>query len=367
MLHNRILSFLHALRRQGTRWVSVLVASLSLILLVMPAYALPQGNAITDSRILLRQALPITEPVVQTLDQKVLSIDRDLQYNRWSSTRRDVKEASKFIDRHSAELVAQLDPERQPEVKALLEDMQSNLNELGEQTKLKSRGKSEARRRYNTLMDQLTTLEDNWIGEFPYDIPVEYSTLPQLLGRAEVVMDTTQGSMTLTLDGYSAPITAGNFADLVQRGFYDGLSIDRVEDFYIIQAGDPPGPADGFVDPEMGTVRQIPMEIRVKEKTEPLYGDTLPNLGYWDAEPMLPFSAAGTLAMARYPDDPNSASSQFFIFIAEPDLTPAGLNLMDGRYSTFGYITDGLDVMYDLRPEDKILSAYIVSGSQNLQ
>jgi peptidylprolyl isomerase len=87
----------------------------------------------------------------------------------------------------------------------------------------------------------------------------------------------------------------------------------------------------------------------------------------WDTNPALPFSAKGTLAMARYADDANSASSQFFVFMAEPDLTPAGLNLLDGRYATFGYITQGAEVLDKIRKGDRIVKARIISGSENLQ
>jgi len=53
------------------------------------------------------------------------------------------------------------------------------------------------------------------------------------------VVETDRGKITLVADGYSAPVTAGNCVDLVQRGFYDGLEFTRVEEFYVVQAGDP--------------------------------------------------------------------------------------------------------------------------------
>jgi peptidylprolyl isomerase len=121
------------------------------------------------------------------------------------------------------------------------------------------------------------------------------------------------------------------------------------------------------VDPATGKVRTIPMEIRAKGEVMPRYGQTFDQMGLWDVEPALPFSAEGTVAMARYPDDPNSASSQFFIFMAEPDLTPAGLNLMDGRYAVFGYVTEGTEVLRHIKVGDRILSARLISGQDNLK
>jgi cyclophilin family peptidyl-prolyl cis-trans isomerase len=44
--------------------------------------------------------------------------------------------------------------------------------------------------------------------------------------------------MTIVLDGFNAPVTAGNFADLIQRGFYDGMEIQR-SDGFVVQSGKP--------------------------------------------------------------------------------------------------------------------------------
>jgi peptidylprolyl isomerase len=52
-------------------------------------------------------------------------------------------------------------------------------------------------------------------------------------------MTTDKGNLTVVVDGYSAPVTAGNFVDLVQRGFYNGLEFIRAEESYVLQIGDP--------------------------------------------------------------------------------------------------------------------------------
>jgi peptidylprolyl isomerase len=63
----------------------------------------------------------------------------------------------------------------------------------------------------------------------------------------------------------------------------------------------------------------------------------------------------------------DDGSSQFFLFLFEPELTPAGLNLIDGRYAAFGYVVDGFDVLEELTAEDGIVKAQVLSGSENLQ
>ena len=86
---------------------------------------------------------------------------------------------------------------------------------------------------------------------FPFDIPAPYDTLPALKGRAEVEMtfklaegrasnpNQKRGSLTVVLDGYNAPVSAGNFVDLVQRKFYDGMEVQRSDGFVVQSVRDP--------------------------------------------------------------------------------------------------------------------------------
>lgn len=347
----------------GIAWVLIGVLCLG----SLPALALPQGDAITDSRTILRQSMPLTVPQVRDLDDAVVAIDGDLKYNRWSAVRRGVRQVEKVLDRDSVTWLGKLDPPEQAEAQSDINHLRQDLSDLYDVTKdRRSRAKGGAREAYDQMVDTLGQLENHWQAPFTKEIPEPFADLPQLRGRAEAELETTAGTLVITLDGYSAPITAGNFADLIQRGFYNDVPIDRLEDFYLIQLGDPAGPEEGYIDPDTGEMRTIPMEIRIKGEPTPIYGMTLSEAGYWDADPVLPFSAEGTVAMARYPSDPNSASSQFFIFFAEPDLTPAGLNLMDGNYAVFGYVTQGIPVIYKLKLTDRILSAHLISGSENL-
>lgn len=69
---------------------------------------------------------------------------------------------------------------------------------------------------------------------FPFNVPSAYAKIPQLKGRAKVEMSLTlvdrpSGNINvlipMVVDGYNAPVTGGNFLDLVMRGFYDGMDI----------------------------------------------------------------------------------------------------------------------------------------------
>ena len=189
--------------------------------------------------------------------------------------------------------------------------------------------------------------------------------MPQLLGRAKVKFETSKGDMTVIVDGYSAPVTAGNFVDLVERGFYDGLDFFNVEGF-ALQTGNPKGKEEGFIDPDTGEYRAIPLEILVRDEEQPIYGFTLEEIGIYLPDLVLPFNAYGAIALARPDTDPNGGSSQFFFFKFDTELTPPGFNLMDGRYAVFGYLIDGKDVLEGLTDGDKIIAATVVDGADNL-
>ena len=73
----------------------------------------------------------------------------------------------------------------------------------------------------------------------------------------------------------------------------------------------------------------------------------------------LPFNAYGALGMAREEYNVDSASSQFFWLLFDSDLTPAGKNLLDGRYACFGYTVDGARLLSDVKEGDIIVSAKV--------
>jgi len=190
---------------------------------------------------------------------------------------------------------------------------------------------------------------------------VTMSNLPQLDGKATVELMVKGSPIMLELNGEMAPVTAGNFVDLVQRKFYDGLTFHRVvkePQPFVVQGGDPKGNGTGgFVNPETGQRRSIPLEILPKEAEEPVYGKTLKQAGI-EKSPELKHER-GVLSMARS-QMPNSASSQFFITLAE-------LPFLDGDYAVFGRVTSGMDVVDTIQQGDRIESAKVVSGIDNLE
>jgi peptidylprolyl isomerase len=326
--------------------------------------SLPQGNAVTDPKALLRLSLPIDNSAARQIQASLESISSQLRGKRWSAINGDITKAIAIVRDRPADLLASIPSDQQPQANQLIAQINTGLVALQAIAEAKDRDLILSEK--SKVLDAVGDLEALMVQKYPLEVPAEYSNLPQLKGRATVVMETSKGPVTIVADGYSAPVTAGNFVDLVQRKFYNGLEFTRAEQSYVLQAGDPPGKEEGFLDPKTKQYRGIPLEILVKGDQKPLYGITLEDAGRYLEQPVLPFSAYGTVALARPNDDPNGGSSQFFFLLFEPELTPAGLNLLDGRYAVFGYVVDGGSVLGEIREGDKILSAKVVDGASNL-
>ncbi len=178
--------------------------------------------------------------------------------------------------------------------------------------------------------------------------------LPRLEGKATVVMNVNGSPITIELDGENAPISAGNFVELVQKGVYDGLTFHRVvkdPQPFVAQGGDPKGNGTGGYVVN-GKERTVPLEIKPEGATEPVYGQTIKKT------PVLQHKA-GAIAMARS-QSPNSASSQFYFALSD-------LAFLDGNYAVFGKVTDGMDVVNNIKQGDKIENAKVTEGAENLK
>lgn len=188
---------------------------------------------------------------------------------------------------------------------------------------------------------------------------------PCLEGTATVAMQTSRGEVRFLLDGAAAPLTAGNFLDLVQCGVYDGTIFHRVvrqPSPFVVQGGDPlsanpmtPPSQYGlgnFIDPATNEARMIPLEIKLRQEESPRYGQQLTTPGLTSQLALA--HERGALAMARSAD-PNSASAQFYVAL-QP------LPELDGRYAVFGRVSEGMDVIDRIEQGDRIIRATVVDG-----
>jgi cyclophilin family peptidyl-prolyl cis-trans isomerase len=149
-----------------------------------------------------------------------------------------------------------------------------------------------------------------------YDAPPEMVIDPQKQYQATI--KTEKGDIVVALDAENAPVTVNNFVFLAREGWYDDVTFFRVLPGFVAQAGDPTN--TGLGDPGY----ELPAEIGL------------------DHEP-------GAIAMARRSDQVNperlSSGSQFYIAL---DALPQ----LDGAYTVFGYVAEGMDVALALSPRD---------------
>lgn len=144
----------------------------------------------------------------------------------------------------------------------------------------------------------------------------DHSEPGQTQYEAVIKMKDYDTPIVFTMDEGIAPETVENFVQLAQSGFYDGLTLHRIMEGFMIQGGDPTGTGTG------GSSHQI-------------YGEFSSN-GFDNSLKHV----RGTVSMARS-NDPDSASSQFFIMQADNES-------LDGNYAAFGTVTSGMEVVDDI-------------------
>jgi len=148
----------------------------------------------------------------------------------------------------------------------------------------------------------------------------------------QVSLKTTMGEIVLELDQEKAPITVANFLQYVKSGFYKGLIFHRVIDGFMIQTGG------------------MDAKLVNRKPRGPIKNESNNGLS----------NAAYTVAMARE-DNPDSATSQFFINVAD-NFGLDAVNRVDAGYTVFGKVVKGKEVV------DKIKGVLVddIRGYQNV-
>ncbi|XP_075482705.1 peptidyl-prolyl cis-trans isomerase CYP37, chloroplastic isoform X2 [Primulina tabacum] len=201
-------------------------------------------------------------------------------------------------------------------------------------------------------------------------LPEPYLNYPRLTGRAvaEFAIEKGDGStfspeaggqsrntitIQVVLDGYSAPLTAGNFAKLVADGAYNGVKLLSINQAIISDSA--MGKAVGY---------SVPLEIMPSGQFEPLYKTTLN-----DGElPVLPLSVYGAVAMAHNEvSEEYSSPNQFFFYLYDKRNSGlGGISFDEGQFSVCGYTTVGRQNLSQIKSGDVIRSAKLVEGQDRL-
>ncbi len=152
---------------------------------------------------------------------------------------------------------------------------------------------------------------------------------PDYVRDVRIVLKTSRGEIEATIFATKTPVTAANFLNLAQRGYYDNLTFHRVIPDFMIQGGDPAGSGRGG-----------------------------PGYRFEDEfHPALRHNQGGLFSMANA--GPGTNGSQFFITHNE---TP----WLDGKHTIFGKVTKGQSVVNKIRKGDLIVSIDLLDSTKQL-
>ena len=139
-------------------------------------------------------------------------------------------------------------------------------------------------------------------------------------------IETSRGTLVAELYQNEAPLAVGNFEKLVGQGFYDGIAFHRVIPGFVVQGGDP-------------LTKELPLNDRRIGSGGPGYTIKCETKGNPHKHEV------GALSMAHA--GPNTGGSQFFMVLSEQNTRH-----LNGVHTVFGKVTDGLDVMKQIQPND---------------
>ncbi|MFZ8999657.1 MAG: peptidylprolyl isomerase [Bacteriovoracaceae bacterium] len=143
------------------------------------------------------------------------------------------------------------------------------------------------------------------------------------LSLKKAILKTIHGNITIKFYPKHAPNTVTRFMNLVENGFYNGLKFHRVIPNFVVQTGDPTGTGTG------GSGQKLKAEFNEIQHIK------------------------GTVAMARA-QSPDSGDSQFYIALST-------LPHLDKKYTVFGQVTKGLEILDKISKGDQILNFSLIN------
>lgn len=149
-----------------------------------------------------------------------------------------------------------------------------------------------------------------------YNHPIEWELVKGVSEKTRAVIQTSKGAITLELLPSVAPGTVANFVQLTQAGFYNGKNFHRVVPNFVIQGGCPRGDGYGSLD------------YTIRSELPPIY---------YDEEGYVGMASAGN----------HTEGTQFFI-------THSPAPHLDGNYTIFAKVVDGMSVVHEIQIGDMI-------------
>lgn len=321
----------------------------------------------------LRRSIPAFNADVRRIQDKLEDAAFKLripQRKPWAAMSDDLKEAQGLANDEERMLMGVL-PKDKGVADEVLTNVQQTLSRLAYAMEAKDPDRTSLR--LANALEYVGELELLEAPGLPYQLPNQYASFPILSGRAVVELtvatgdgrkafldpNSDQGSQIETtfkvvVDGYSAPISSGNFIMRVLRGEYNGMPLD-VSEISIISAE------------SKNSNGGLPLEILPAGSFEPMYRS---QLFVREGElPTLPLSIYGSVAMTKGDSTEigTVSDSQFFIYKFDKQQSGlSGLSFDEGEFGVFGYVVNGPQQLSKVEQGDYIKRAEVVSGADRL-
>lgn len=338
-------------------------------LLSSPSAAIPR-----TADVALRRSIPAFNARVRGIQSDLEGIAFKLripQRKPWAGMGADLAAATELAGDKGAMLAGVLAPDLERAMQEL-EAIRAGLDRLG--VAVENKDADRTSQRLAAVLGGVARLELLQAPGLAFTPPRQYDSLPRLLGRGEVDLTVQKASgarvffdptgeqgpqartrLRITLDGYSAPLTAGAFAASVADGAYDGTTLLSGGDALLARA------AGG-----LQAAKALPLEILAAGDFEPHYRVPLDVQG--GELPVLPLSIYGAVAMAHAPGDDTgglASGSQWFIYKYDRQAAGlAGLSFDEGQFGVVGYVTQGAEALSKLETGDMIVMAELLPGAK---
>ncbi|CAA0813878.1 Peptidyl-prolyl cis-trans isomerase CYP37-chloroplastic [Striga hermonthica] len=335
----------------------------------------PETKIPRTGELALRRAIPanVNMKAIQDSLEDISYLLRIPQRKPYGTMEGNVKKSLKIAVDEKESILSSMPAESREMGSALydyLTDGEDGLKKLLESIKDKDADKVSVG--LASTLDTVAQLELLQAPGLSFLLPEQYLNYPRLTGRAVVEFAIEKGNgltfspeaagqprntaiIQVVLDGYSAPLTAGNFAKLVVDGAYNGVKLNCTDQAIL---------SDGNAAKDKGY--SVPLEIKPAGQFEPLYKTTL---SVQDGElPVLPLSVYGAVVMAHSEvSEEYSSPNQFFFYLYDKrNAGLGGLSFDEGQFSVFGYTTAGREILSEIKSGDVIRSAKLIEGQDRL-
>ncbi|CAI5518212.1 unnamed protein product [Closterium sp. Naga37s-1] len=305
----------------------------------------PDTKVPRNADVALRRAVPVVNEAVRKIQdelEEISTLMRIPQKKPYKTMQANVNKAVKLAEANQVAILDAVPAADKERAAAIYNDLVNSKSGFpGLLAAIEDKDPDRVSIRLASSLNDVANLSLLQATGLQFLIPNQYASLPRLTGRATVefavlkadgsyfsldngATSALTGVVQVVLDGYSAPLTAGNFAQLVSRRAYDGVAVKATDLAVLSDARDP------------SAGRDVPLEIMPAGEFQPIYRTPL---DVQDGElPVLPMSVFGAMVMAHSPEtDSFSHPSQFFLYKYDKRRSGlGGLAFDEGQFSVFG-------------------------------